>query len=299
MLDALLDEVHVSEAGKKLDLSQAATSHALKQLRLLFHDPLLIRGQSGQMALSPRALSLKQPVKQAIQQLSQVFNVEEVFSPMAAEHTFHIGMSDYVAFVILPHLINALKESAPKIKLKIHHCNYINDAALLTNGSLDLVIGGVTNPPQQLKSQLLFTDTGTFVVDKKHPLNQKKIIRFNDLLNYPFIMASYVENPNGNFLDRLFKQCGVETRVKITVPHAAIALQSLKHNDYITHTVKRIATPMVKQIGLTLIPTPKDAPDTFHKGHYQVKQYWHASKQEDPAHRWLRSFIKSIGESHE
>src|SRR5688572_1194488 len=42
-LDALLQERNVTRAGKKLGLTQSATSHALKRLRELFSDPLLVK----------------------------------------------------------------------------------------------------------------------------------------------------------------------------------------------------------------------------------------------------------------
>ncbi|MDZ4366992.1 MAG: LysR family transcriptional regulator, partial [Afipia sp.] len=43
ILDALLDEAHVSRAAIRLNLSQPATSASLGRLRQLFGDPLLER----------------------------------------------------------------------------------------------------------------------------------------------------------------------------------------------------------------------------------------------------------------
>lgn len=44
VLDALLDDSHVTRAAARLGLSQPATSAALDRLRHLFKDPLLERG---------------------------------------------------------------------------------------------------------------------------------------------------------------------------------------------------------------------------------------------------------------
>ena len=61
ILDALLDEAHVSRAAAKLNLSQPATSSALDRCRHLFADPLLERGKGG-MRLTPKAEALRDPL---------------------------------------------------------------------------------------------------------------------------------------------------------------------------------------------------------------------------------------------
>ncbi|PZO39205.1 MAG: hypothetical protein DCF19_14635 [Pseudanabaena frigida] len=43
ILKVLLDEKSVTKASEKLNLSQSATSHALKRLRKMLNDPLLER----------------------------------------------------------------------------------------------------------------------------------------------------------------------------------------------------------------------------------------------------------------
>jgi DNA-binding transcriptional LysR family regulator len=50
--DALLTECSVSRAAQKLSVTQPAVSHALKRLRYLFKDDLLIRGPHGMQPTS-------------------------------------------------------------------------------------------------------------------------------------------------------------------------------------------------------------------------------------------------------
>ena len=52
-LDALLHEVHVGAAARAVGLSQPAMSHALRRLRNLFADELLVRTGTG-MRLTSR-----------------------------------------------------------------------------------------------------------------------------------------------------------------------------------------------------------------------------------------------------
>src|ERR1700722_6325781 len=104
-LDVLLREQNVSRAGAKLGITQSAMSLALKQLRYIYQDDLLVRGQSSKMTLTTFAKTLLPQVNQALQAVDTVFTAHLPFEPKHSQRTFHIGMSDYIAFVLLPKLM--------------------------------------------------------------------------------------------------------------------------------------------------------------------------------------------------
>lgn len=62
-LEALIDERQVSRAAQKVNLSQPAMSLALKRLRVLFDDPLLVHTPKG-LVPTPRAIELIRPVRE-------------------------------------------------------------------------------------------------------------------------------------------------------------------------------------------------------------------------------------------
>jgi len=62
VLDALLDEAHVSRAAHRLNMSQPAVSSALQRCRDLFGDPLLERGRGG-MTRTLLAETLRAPLR--------------------------------------------------------------------------------------------------------------------------------------------------------------------------------------------------------------------------------------------
>jgi len=67
-LDALLVERHVGRAARRIGLSQPAASHALRRLRTLLGDPLLVR-VGARMELTPRAAALSAPLADALRQV--------------------------------------------------------------------------------------------------------------------------------------------------------------------------------------------------------------------------------------
>src|SRR5688572_14126405 len=64
-LDALLHEKNVTRAAERVFVSQPAMSAALQKLRDYFDDPLLVR-VGRDMELTPRGLSLVEPVREAL-----------------------------------------------------------------------------------------------------------------------------------------------------------------------------------------------------------------------------------------
>jgi DNA-binding transcriptional LysR family regulator len=296
ILAILLSESHVTRAGEKIGLTQSAMSNALKQLRGIYQDELLIRGRGGKMRLTPLAESLRLPVRQALEHAEHAFTCTVEFDPKTSRRNFHIGMSDYIEFVLLTPLIKKISQLAPKCKIIIHHLTHFSDATLLANNQLDLVIGHFPRAPTNLMVQRLFSDSGSFVSHRNHPITKKPKIDLQDILAYPLIMVSFTDDPAQNYLDDLLIQHGYPAQVDVSVPHATIALQALKNTTFITHTVKRIAAPIAKQARLTLLPQPRDLKNSFKQQKYIAYQYWHKIVNNEHSHIWLRKIVKEISD---
>ncbi|SQC93817.1 HTH-type transcriptional regulator LeuO [Cedecea neteri] len=84
VLDALLDEAHVTRAADRLCLSQSATSAALARCRDLFNDELLERGR-GTMRLTPLAQSLRAPLKSVLGGITEL--IDPPVMPAASNST--------------------------------------------------------------------------------------------------------------------------------------------------------------------------------------------------------------------
>ncbi len=84
--DVLMTERHVSRASEKLCISQSATSNALKRLRELFNDELLIKTPLG-MEPTTRALELIDSIHEVIDKAQAVFAESEKFDPSKTDRT--------------------------------------------------------------------------------------------------------------------------------------------------------------------------------------------------------------------
>ncbi len=116
-LDALLAEASVGRAAARLGLSQPATSHALRRLRLIMRDPLLVR-VGARMELTPRAEAVREPLAEALIGVRRLF-VTGGFEPGTSSRQFSLIMADYVANLIMPPLIERISAEAPGIRIEL------------------------------------------------------------------------------------------------------------------------------------------------------------------------------------
>lgn len=287
-LDALLSEQNVSRAGEKIGISQSGMSITLGQLREIYKDDLLVRGPQGRMQPTVLAKKLMQPVKEAMRQIEEIFIGHIPFQPAHAVRTFHIGMSDYIAFVLLPKLMKVITHVAPEIKIVQHAINHMDNLQPFEELNLDVVIGDFQTVPRSLKATLLFTDSGVIVADKHHPAFQTESLTLKKLLAYPQVFVALESQPEQNFIAEILKKLNDTLKISLITPHTLIALQTLPGTHLMTNTVEKLAKPFIKSLGLAMRETPYKLPK------YHARMYWHVRDHNDAGHQWLRELIKSI-----
>ena len=72
VFDVVAETRSVTAAAERLSLSQPGISHSLIKLRLMFDDPLFVRGRRG-LTLTPRAESLVEPVRELLSKAKTIF----------------------------------------------------------------------------------------------------------------------------------------------------------------------------------------------------------------------------------
>ena len=125
-LDALLRERNVTRAAERVFVSQPAMSAALHKLREYFNDPLLVR-VGREMELTPRGVSLVEPVREALLRIQLLLGTQPTFDPKPARREFTVIMSEEAVPGVLPALLRTLSLEAPELDL---HIEMISPAAL-------------------------------------------------------------------------------------------------------------------------------------------------------------------------
>jgi DNA-binding transcriptional LysR family regulator len=119
VLHTVLTERSVSRAALRLGMYQPAVSAALKRLRDLAGDPLLVRSGSG-MVPTVAGLRMIEPAADILRSAEVLFSDARSFEPATARHTFSLAASDYLDPLFLPQLVTQIKAQAPNCPIDIH-----------------------------------------------------------------------------------------------------------------------------------------------------------------------------------
>ncbi|WP_129660792.1 LysR family transcriptional regulator [Rothia uropygialis] len=137
LLDALLAEESVTNAAHRVGLSQPAMSHALRRLRRLFRDEILIR-EGGRSRLTPRAQALKGPLRDILGRADRLFRPGG-FDPRTDTRRVTVAMNPATASIfggILAHLISV---EAPEMSLRLMTTMDLADSLFL-HSDVDLML---------------------------------------------------------------------------------------------------------------------------------------------------------------
>src|SRR5258708_39311771 len=87
ILEALVEERSVTKAAQRVGISQSATSHALRRLRITFQDEFVVRTGDG-MSPTAIALSLANAIGGSLHDIEQAVQGGRCFDPPASTHAF-------------------------------------------------------------------------------------------------------------------------------------------------------------------------------------------------------------------
>src|SRR5688572_29628258 len=138
VLDALLEERHVTRAATRLGLSQPAMSRSLGRLRKLVGDPLLVRA-GHELVPTPRALELGEPLRAMLDGVRRMLETAPPFDAATAERTFVIMANEYAQIALAPAVLDRVRARAPGVRIDLRHLQRQSAMDALATGRADLV----------------------------------------------------------------------------------------------------------------------------------------------------------------
>jgi DNA-binding transcriptional LysR family regulator len=285
-LAALLEERHVSRAAERQHMSQPTMSRALRELRIVFDDELLVRS-AGAYQLTPRAERLQRELAETLPRLQSLFSVEP-FDPRNAGHTFRLASSDFLLSVIAPPLLRQALAQSPGSTFRFDGWS---DTVYLDaeRGALDIVFTGGAAPPP-LRSEPLFEDSYSCLLFAEHPLARAAEPTLDAYLDCDHVIINIAEARQGA-VDIRLGALGRSRRANVTVPYHALAAAVVQETNLVATLPNRLLDALTLPTSLSVIPTPAEiAPISF-------SMAWHPRLDNDPAQRWLRETIRSATSS--
>ncbi len=285
VLHTLLAECSVKRTAVKLDQSQPAISVALRKLRELTDDPLLVRGK-GRLIPTEYALRLIEPTRIALREIERIRVQQRDFDPATSVRCFRIGCPDYVNVLFMPTIIERFRKAAPRATLEFQSLGPSFDyEQALEEGTLDVVIGNWPEPPEQLHLSNLFVDQVVCLVSNTHRHAKSGYLTLEQYLS-----ASHVAPPadsvgqRGTIDIRLSRE-RMKRHVVVTLPYFTLVPYALIQSDLIFTTTRIFADHFAKAMPLAVLPAPLDFPPM------RYYQLWHERCHYSDDVRWLRNLV--------
>jgi DNA-binding transcriptional LysR family regulator len=285
VLDALLAERSVSRAGARLGLSQPAVSNALAQLRAVLNDPLFVRRPGG-MEPTERALALAGPLRAALAAIEKGLEPPAPFDPARTKARFTIVTNDFVAFVMLPRLLERISREAPGVHLQIRAWQEHRVPPDLERGEADLMLGFYPSLPPAHRNQPLFVDRFLWVARQGHPRVKGKL-PLSLYTKLQHVLVSHQPDARGAY-DEVLSARGLTREVVLRVSHFLLVPFVLVSTDYVAALSELVARPFAKILPLQLIE-PAIRPPTA-----EVQMVWHDRTDASAGHAWLRGVVAEI-----
>jgi DNA-binding transcriptional LysR family regulator len=272
ILDVLLNEQHVGRAAERIGLSQPATSAALQRCRHLFRDQLLERSR-GHMRPTPKAESLRQPIKELLAAAAHIIAPPAV--PIGEiKATLRLKMADLSALLVLEPLLADLARTAPGIDIVLQPWAGADDARrALRDGSTDLAVSVFDVDDEDLCCQPASEEAYVVAMQKDHPAAQD--FTLDAWLAYPHIVVSG-RGEARTALDNELRARGLGRRIGVVVPTFGMVVPLLRCTQMIGMVPKKLVD---RATGLSVFEPPVAVPDIG------LSLAWHRRRMNDPALR--------------
>lgn len=285
-LDALLTERNITEAGKRVHVTQPAMSGALGRLRQYFGDELLVRvGQK--MVPTPLGESLAEPVKEILLKVRAAVDSKPGFDPLTSKRRFSLMMSDYVCTVLMGEALKHIERTAPHVSFEIVSNDVFNPWDALDRGDVDLLIMPQEYLSKEHPSEVLFTDRYACLAWQGNTLVGDSLSQ-EQYLNLGHVCLQ-LNRGRVSVLDEWFlSRLGVKRRVEVLVMNFNSIPQNVLGTHRIGTTYLRLSKYYSQYLPLRVMPCPFELPAI------PEAMQWHKYFQDDPGIAWLRTTLKQV-----
>jgi DNA-binding transcriptional LysR family regulator len=284
-IQPLLEERHISRAAKRSFLSQPAMSRALNRLRETFGDPLLVRA-NGAYERTPRGERVLREIETIMRRIEVIVQDRE-FTPAQSRERFRVAMTDHGSTILLPYLLQRLREEAPHTELVLSAVGpqTFDDVSA---GRLDLNLCAEGVPPE-LESEMIFNLDFVCLIGSAQPVKTSRLT-LKQYLQLPHAMILTGDGHQA-MVDRPLAALGVKRRIALKMPFFIPAVFAIAKTDLVLTVPRTLAKIAAPKAGLRIINPPRELKP------FPYFMSWHSRLTNEPAHAWLREQVRAVARS--
>lgn len=283
ILVVLLEEQSVTRAAERLGLSSPTVSRALRELRMLLSDPLLVRAGSV-LVPTARASALRPELERWLTATGQLLQPPSL-DPALLDQKFVIHANEDLAGILAGRLAGALAEIAPRVTLSFGGEQDL--LAAMRSGLVHMALGADLPSGPELQTSVVFRDSYVAILRADHPLLDG-VVTAEDLLAQRYVTRSRFDQ-QVDPVDASLQARGLRRTIVLHVPSASAAIAALVESDLVTTAPSRLAQTLRERgHSIRTIDWP------FPVEPFVLAMQWHPRNGHDAACRWLRALITDI-----
>lgn len=281
VFEAVYSSGNISQAGRRLGMSQPTISNALKRLRESLDDPLFVRVGRG---VEPTTMAVRMigPVREALQMIKNGVAPEEHFDPATSSRHFRVVVLDAMEPIVMPHVIRQIQDyKAVTIENLGIPKTPMSDA--LNDGSLDLVVSGFMLEGRDTQCEALAPVHLSMVARNDHPAIKEEFT-LDHFLNLGHV-ALVARVRALSRMDEALRRFDIQRHVAYSVTKFWSFPHILMTTDLVAILPTAFAKAISRNYPLSLYDLPFEYPEE------SVYMTWKTSRTNDPGHRWLREEV--------
>ena len=284
VFDRVYETRSVSRAAEHLGIAQATASIALNKLRAHFDDKLFTRTPSG-MQPTARASEILPSIRKVLELLEQTQSERIAFDPQASARVFRVGMTDIRQVVMLPLLVNRLKQIAPAVRIEAETISS-DSPRLMEEGRLELAIGYMPQLKAGFFQRTLLDEGFVCLVSERHPRIRKRIDKRAFLAESHILVTMSGTGPS--IVERTLAALKIKPNIGLRVPSFLGVSRIVAETELLVVVPRSLGEAFAESEKLRVLESPIAFPP------YSVRLHWHERQHADPGNVWLRQLVAQM-----
>lgn len=286
VFEMIYEEQSLSRAALRLAMTQSAVSHAVTRLRALFRDELFVRHSRGVIP-TPTADRVYTKLRSALGSVREAVTEMRGFDPKTSARRFFLAIAHPLGPIIVLRLQERLAKLAPKIEVAVStRSRPIDLDRALREGRVDAAIDWLEPRGDRFNATVMFQDALVAVAREGHPALRRppsmKILREGKFVS----LRPRIEGENPVAAIREWQRLGLN--VVLEVSEILEIFMVVSRSDLFGLIPRSMEKAARNTLGLRALGVSPKAPTV------PIKLVWHASRDADPAHAFLRKELGTI-----
>lgn len=279
VFEALWAARSVTGAGKRLGLSQPATSGALARLREMLGDRLFVRGRTG-LEPTPRCAELAGPLSRTLVELRNVVT-RSTFDPATSTKVLRVGAVDAAMAVALPRVLERTMREAPGVQVQVLAIDPTRATEALEQGHLDVALSPVPSPSASVRSRALYPVELSVVTRRGHPLKlARRVPSRAQLERFPRVQVVF--------------QGGGPSKAAVVLSSFLAVPPLLAHSD----AWALVPEPYARLLSASGAVEHAAPPEALAMPALRMQLLWPDAQHDAPISRWFRELVIEVAVAH-